>query len=73
MATTASVESYIRHPATLQIVSRYVPNITSSAALYAWKPGDTIVVVTLRSPVRGAEVTELKEEDLDIRLVEVLS
>ena len=73
IAATATVESYIRHPATLQIVGRYVPNITSSAALYTWKPGDVIVTVTLRSPVRGAEVSNISIEDLDLRIVEVLS
>ena len=73
MATTASAESYIRHPATVELISRYVPISNPNSGLYAWKPGDTIVVVTLRSPVRGAEVTELKEEDLDLRIVEVLS
>ena len=73
IAATATVESYIRHPATVELISRYVPNITSSAALYTWKPGDVIVTVTLRTPQRGTEITELKKEDLDLRIVEVLS
>jgi len=65
---------YIRHPATLETIRRHLPGLPQvpNAGLYIYKPGDVIVVVALKAPQRGQEVQEVREEDLDIALVEVL-
>jgi len=62
---------YIRHPATVELLRRYLPLQEPNAGLYVYQPGDVIVVVTLRQPQRGQEVVELHESDLDVYLIEV--
>jgi len=64
---------YIRHPATVQLLRQHgipLPE-APSAELYRWQPGDVLVVVTLKAPQRGTDVTELKPSDLDVRIVHV--
>jgi len=64
---------FIRHPATLSLLHKYLPlPAEPNAGLYTYVPGDVLLVATLRTPQRGAEVNNISIEDLDIRLVEVL-
>jgi hypothetical protein len=64
--------SYIRHEATVKYLNeRLSLNLTPSSGLYEFQKYDVIVIVTLKKPERGKEITEIKDEDLDIYLVEV--
>jgi hypothetical protein len=63
------VESYIRHEATLKVISSVLGvDLKPSSGLYSYSPGDAVVVVALKKPVRGQEVVEVKQEDLDVLL-----
>ena len=63
------VESYIRHEATLRLVSSVLGvDLKPSSGLYSYRPGDALAVVTLKKPARGQEVAEVKPEDLDVHL-----
>ena len=68
------VEHYIRHGATIQALrSLGIPlSETPNAGLYSYSPGDVIVVVTLRSPARGQEVSQVSTQDLESWIVTVL-
>ncbi len=56
---------YIRHPATVKLLSRFLNvDLQPSSALYKWREGDDVWIVTLRRPVRGMEVEELSINDL---------
>jgi len=67
------VKSYIRHPATVSLLNRlFNLGLETSSELYRYQRGDIIYVVTLKKPVRGAEVTDLTENDIEIYQVEVL-
>jgi len=64
--------SYIRHEATVKLLSDYLGvQLKPSSELYKHNAGDYIVLVGLKKPVRGSEVTELRPEDLDLILVDV--
>jgi hypothetical protein len=66
---------YIRHEATLRALynTLHIPlPLEPNAGLYQYAPGDVIVVVTLRSPVRGQEVSQVRPEDLETWIVTVL-
>ncbi len=63
------VESYIRHEATLKVISSVLGvDLKPSSGLYSYSPGDAVVVVALKKPVRGQEVAEVRQEDLDVLL-----
>ena len=72
----ASVEftHYIRHKATLEVVRKYLPQLSPepNASAYVYKPGDIIIVVALKTPQRGQEVQQINENDLDVAIVEVI-
>jgi hypothetical protein len=72
-AKQASIVNYIRHPATVQAISRALGHeLRPESGFYAYRPGDVVYIVTLRQlPARGAEVTTVKLEELDIVRVEV--
>jgi len=65
------VEHYIRHSATIQALrSLGIPlSETPNAGLYSYSPGDVIVVVTLRNPLRGQEVQQVSPQDLESWIV----
>jgi len=64
--------SYIRHEATVKLLSDYLGvQLKPSSDLYKYSSGDVIVLIGLKRPVRGSEVTDLKPDDLDIILVDV--
>jgi hypothetical protein len=65
---------YIRHPATIQALrDASVPlSEAPNSGLYVYQPGDVIVVVTLRAPTRGQEVSQVLPQDLESWIVTVL-
>jgi hypothetical protein len=68
------VVHFIRHIATLQVLRDAgipLPE-TPVVSLYSYEPGDVIVVITLRNPPRGQEVVQVRPEDLDIWVINVL-
>jgi len=68
-----NIVSYIRHPATISLLRRYVANLPDpSAGLYRYAEGDVLVVVTLKSPQRGAEAQQVSERDVVVHVVTVL-
>jgi len=63
------VENYIRHEGTVKLLNRYLPvELKASQQLYTFRPGDVMVIVSLKKPMRGVEVTDVKLEDLDLVL-----
>jgi len=68
-----NIVSYIRHPATISLLRRYVANLPEPAqGLYRYSAGDVLVVVTLKSPQRGAEAQQVSEQDVVVHVVTVL-
>jgi len=68
------VVHFIRHPATiaaLRSIGIPLPEQPNSG-LYSYSHGDIIVVVTLRTPQRGQEQTQVRIEDLESWIVTVL-
>jgi len=62
-----SVECFIRHEATVKLLEKVLGlELKPSSGLYQHQPDDIIFVITLKKPVRGAEVTELKEDDVEV-------
>jgi hypothetical protein len=71
----AEVVNYIRHPATVELLSKELGRkLEPSAGLYKFDEArdKAIYVITLKQPQRGAEVTTIKPEDLDIVRARVL-
>ena len=68
------VVHFIRHPATIQAlrVAGVPLQEQPNAGLYTYSHGDLLVIVTLRSPVRGQEATQLSPQDLEAWVVAVL-
>ena len=65
-----SVIHYIRHQATISLLSKYMPiSNTPNPGLYRYEPGDTLLVVVLKAPQRGQEVSNLTEGDVELYLV----
>ena len=66
---------YIRHVATIQALRSAGISLseTPNAGLYAYQPNDIIVVVSLKNPVRGQEVSQVSPQDLEAWIVTVLS
>jgi len=58
------VISYVRHPATARLVG-----VEPSSGNYEYKRGDVIYIIVLSTPQRGAEVTEIKEDDVEVFMV----
>jgi hypothetical protein len=64
---------FIRHSATVQALrSIGIPLSEPNVGLYAYSHGDLLVIVTLRSPVRGQEATQLSPQDLEAWLISVV-
>ena len=65
--------SYIRHPATVKLLNKlFNLDLQPSSELYQYQKGDILYIVTLKRPVRGAEATNLTENDIEIFQVEVI-
>ena len=68
------VVHYIRHSATIQALrsAGVLLSEQPNSGLYQYAHGDILVVVTLRTPVRGQEQAQVRIEDLEFWIVTVL-
>jgi hypothetical protein len=67
------VVSYICHASTVEALRRVgFPVGEPNAGIYRFSPGDLLVVVTLKSPIRDGKEVEVKESDLDVWVVNPL-
>jgi len=67
------VVNYVRHQATVSLLSSLLNiNLQANPSTYQFTQGDTIVVITLKTPQRGQEVTTISVNDLIIYKVEVV-
>jgi hypothetical protein len=65
------IENYIRHESTVKLLNNVLGlDLKPSSGLYEHQPLDIMIVVTLKKPVRGQEVS-VREEDLDILICRV--
>ncbi len=70
VAEADEIACFVRHRATVELLSRILGvGLEPNTDLYRYRPSDRIVVVTLRTPIRGREATEVKLEDLEIYVV----
>jgi hypothetical protein len=61
-----TILNYIRHESTARLISRLIgAELKPTAELYKHESGDAMIIATLKSPIRGAEV-EVKEGDLEL-------
>jgi len=67
-----TVEHYIRHQATVQLLQSLGIQLGTPGNVYIYRPGDVIIMAVLAAPQRGQEVTRLQPEDLVFYLVTVL-
>ena len=71
VAQGTEIRNYIRHPSTVRLLNEVLGlDLQPSASLYQYQPGDIIVIVGLKKPVRGQEV-EVSIEDLDIAMISI--
>jgi len=67
----AEIKNYIRHPSTVRLLNEVLGlDLQPTTSLYQYQPGDIIIVVGLKRPVRGQEV-EVSIEDLDIAMISI--
>jgi len=66
----ADVVSYIRHPATIELLNKYFERIgvklEPSSGLYEFMEDDIIYVVVLKKPIRGRETAKITEDDIQV-------
>jgi len=61
-----TILSYVRHESTVKLISRLIGvELKPTAELYKHKGGDAMIIATLKTPARGAEV-EVKEGDVEL-------
>ena len=67
------VVNYVRHASTVEALKRLgFPVTEPNAGAYRYSPGDLLIVVVLRNPVRNGSEVVVKEEDLDVWVVNPL-
>jgi hypothetical protein len=67
------IKCYIRHEGTVKVLNEYFGlSLVLSSDLYQYQQHDKLVIVTLKSPIRGKEVQEVRLEDLDIVVCDVV-
>jgi len=67
------IVSYIRHPATVELINKLLNlDLKPSSELYKYETGDLMFVVTLKKPIRGAEIEKVSKEDVTIYEVDVI-
>ena len=65
------IANYIRHPTTVEVLNKQLGlQLSPSSGLYQYREGDTVIVVVLKKPIRGQEVT-VNLKDLDFYLVKL--
>jgi thiamine pyrophosphate-dependent acetolactate synthase large subunit-like protein len=66
------VVNYIRHEGTVKYLNKKLSlDLTPSSGLYEFQKYDVLVVITLKKPERGKEVSEISDNDIEIYLIEV--
>jgi hypothetical protein len=65
---------YIRHAGTIAALRAAGAPLseTPNSGLYSYREGDILVVVTLRNPPRGQEVSQVSPQDLETWVVTLL-
>ncbi len=65
---------YIRHAGTIAALRAAGAPLseTPNSGLYSYREGDILVVVTLRNPPRGQEVSQVSPQDLEAWIVTVM-
>jgi hypothetical protein len=67
-----TVECYIRHNATVSMLSTVLgKQLQPSSSLYRYNDGDILYVITLKTPQRGQELTNITQDDIEIFKVAV--
>ncbi len=67
------IDCFIRHKATVEFLRNVLGiDIESSSSLYSYNPNDRIVVIALKKPIRGQEVSVVRLEDIEVYLVDVV-
>jgi Domain of unknown function (DUF1874). len=67
--SSREVCNYIRHESTVKLLSEQLQvELKPSSELYAYRHGDVLIIVALKRPQRGIEVTQISLEDLDIAM-----
>ncbi len=64
------VKCYIRHTATVQLLEKLLGlKLQQSSELYKYNPEDKVYIVTLKTPQRGQEATEISVNDIEIYMI----
>jgi len=64
--STKEIQCYIRHQGTISFLNEKCGiSLTPSADLYKYQHGDTLLIVTLKTPQRGQEIQKITEADID--------
>jgi len=67
------VANYVRHASTVEALRRLgFPIAEPNAGMYRYLPGDLLIVVILKNPVRDGREVEVREGDLDVWVVNPL-
>ena len=68
-----SLIHFIRHQATLALLGKYIPiSNTPNPELYKYEVGNALLVVTLKNPQHGQELSAITENDVELFLVSVV-
>jgi hypothetical protein len=67
------VVNYVRHVSTVEALKRLgFPITESNAGVYRYLPGDLLIIAILKNPVRNGSEVAVKEEDIDVWVVNPL-
>ena len=70
--THSPIFHFIRHQATVPLLSKYLPlNLNTNPGLYRYEAGDVLLIVTLKNPQRGQELSAITENDVELFLVNI--
>jgi len=73
VVSNRTIVNYVRHESTLKLITSKLGNVKIdlrvSNELYRYSEDDIIYVISLKSPQRGKEVTEIKEDDVVVHRV----
>jgi len=63
--------NYIRHESTVRLLARILNrDLTPNTGLYKWRPSEMLIIVGLKNPQRGQEMS-VTVEDLDLVLCRI--
>lgn len=67
LPSAKEIKCYIRHEATVRLLSSLLKvELKPSAELYSFDPNDLLYIVTLKKPIRGQDVAEINENDIEV-------